>query len=198
MKKLLISCFLYIFVLNNTARAYEPFEIDPQIRPKISLGALLNKEWGIFSGEKIAAGFGKLFSTGGVLTFEYPFAQNFALGVQTKAAFDLDHDGPSFYDFNLLPKVQFDLSEGALASNMYLSIPAGFSLLHWDELESLSKGFNAGLLLGSHFYFAERFGLYTEFGYGYKRIWAVLKRDSTELDLSFHGLLINLGLSVGF
>lgn len=123
-----------------------------------------------------------------------------ALGLEGRALFELEKKGPQYYDVDGFMKFQFDLNKNSISSNLYLTIPAGLSLMPWkDVFSKMGMGFNAGLLLGSHFYFAERFGFFSEVGYMYRKISASLVGTSeTKINLGFHEVAANLGLSFGF
>lgn len=197
MQKILF--FLLINFCTSSFLQAAEFEVDPQTRAKISLKGAVAKDFVEVSDDSRDNKPYKSLSAGGALSLEYPLVPWLALGVEGRALFELDKNGPTYYDINGLLKFQFDLTESALASNLYFSIPGGLSLMSWkNAFSKMGLGFNTGLLLGSHFYFAERFGFFSEVGYIYRKITASWALNETEVKYGFHEIAANLGFSIGF
>jgi hypothetical protein len=180
------------------------FEVEPQSRFKISVAGALAKDFVMAGGTGLeGTGVTKSLTAlagGGSLGIEYPIVSTFAVGLRGVALYEFAKAGASYYDLDGFLKFQFGFDEDSLSSNLYFMIPGGVSVMPWKEqFAEAGRGFNTGLILGSQFYFAERFGFFVDVGYLYRYIGErkLLKNPEFERSFHFHEVAANIGLSLG-
>lgn len=132
--------------------------------------------------------------------FEYPFYDFLSVGAQFDTKFIRSNELMHF-DIDAFVKMPFTLGFTHPISNFYFSAPLGLSLGRFSsnrlKLGTIPKGMNAGILFGKEFFFAQRFGILIEAGYGYRYLGAKTS-SGKEFSMHFHELAANVGFTFGF
>lgn len=180
--------------LSTSTNAQNDVDDSPG-RLRIATKASIAKDFVIASVDDVSGSL-KTVEFGANGGIQYLVLDWLGLGAHYQALFELGskvtyHDVDAFLQF-IFPSSQLNDN-----SELFLTVPAGFSLMtDGSEVFSTGKGFNLGALFGGNYFFSEYVGATFEAGYIYRRI--ATKAGVKEIALNFHEIALNLGLVFRF